>query len=275
MPSDPAYKDRIRDFYDLVSPYFRELWGEHLHDGLYETGSESKEEAQDKLVAYLAREGGIARGSRGLDIGCGMGATSVWLAKNLDCRMTGVTLSPVQVQVAKELAAREGVTAEFAVADAEQMSFPEPFDFLWMLGVLGHMGDQRAFLATTPKHIKPGGRFVLADWIAAEDLGDKDRKKYVAPVLDGMLMPEIATLRNYQDWFAENGYRVLSAQDIAQRTKQTWDEGVKLSQVPSLYKIARARGRDAVQLLRAILGMRTAMGRGMIGYGVVFAEKLP
>jgi len=271
--TDPSYKDRIRDFYDLVSPYFRDLWGEHLHDGLYETGAESKEEAQDKLVAYLAREAGLPRGARGLDIGCGMGATSVWLAKNLDARMTGITLSDVQVQVAKELAAREGVAAEFFVADAEEITFPEPFDFVWMLGVLGHMGDQRAFLRRTPPMLKTGGRFVLADWVAGEGLRDADRARYVDPVLDGMLMPEIASLQDYVTWFQENGYRVLTARDIADKTRKTWDEGVKLSQVPSLYKIARGRGRDAVQLLKAILGMRTAMGRGFIGYGVVFAEK--
>lgn len=274
--TDSAYKDRIRDFYDLVSPYFRELWGEHLHDGYYESGTETKEEAQDKLVAYLASAAGIPRGARGLDIGCGMGATSVWLAKHLACRMTGITLSPVQVEVARGLATRAGVDAEFVVGDAETMDFGTEFDFLWMLGVLGHMGNQRAFLASTPKLLRAGGRFVLADWVAAPTLTDKDRRKYVAPVLDGMLMPDIATLPDYVEWFAAHGYRVVAAQDIAARTRKTWDEGVKLSQVPSLYQLARARGRrDAIALLKAIRGMRAAMARGLIGYGVVVAERLP
>ncbi len=93
--TDPAYKDRIREFYDAVSPHFRDLWGEHLHDGLYERGDETKEAAQEKLVAWLAATAGLAPGSRGLDVGCGMGATSVWLARELGCRMTGITLSPV------------------------------------------------------------------------------------------------------------------------------------------------------------------------------------
>ena len=102
--TEQSYKDRIRDFYDLVSPHFREMWGEHLHDGFYPEGNETKEEAQDKLVAYLAGEAELEPGSLGLDIGCGMGATSVWLGRNLGCRMTGVTLSPVQVQLARALA---------------------------------------------------------------------------------------------------------------------------------------------------------------------------
>jgi tocopherol O-methyltransferase len=270
---DRQHKDRIRDFYDLVSPYFRDLWGPHLHDGYYAEGASTKEAAQDDLVAYLAASAAIPHGSRGLDVGCGMGATSVWLAKNLGCRMTGVTLSPVQVRIARELAESEGVDAEFSVADAESLETDSEFDFLWMLGVLGHFRDQRSFLNGSERFLRSGGRFVLADWVANPELSDRDRRKYVDPVLDGMLMPDIATVPQYVSWFEESGYKVLAARDIADATRKTWDEGVRISQVPDLYRIARETGRDAVALLRAIRGMRSAMARGPIGYGVVFAEK--
>jgi tocopherol O-methyltransferase len=272
--TEQHYKDRIRDFYDMVSPYFRDLWGEHLHDGYYESGATTKEAAQEELVAFVAKTAELPTGARGLDIGCGMGATSVWLARELGSRMTGVTLSPVQVEVARELALREGIDARFLVADAESMSFPEEFDFLWMMGVLGHMADQRAFLSSSPKLLRAGGRFVLADWVAAPDLSARDRAKFVDPVLDGMLMPDIASLDDYVRWFEESGYRVHVSRDIASATSRTWDEGVSISQVPHLYKLARGLGRDAVGVLQAIRGMRTAMGRGHIGYGIVVAEKL-
>ncbi len=271
--TDPAYKDRIREFYDAVSPHFRDLWGEHLHDGLYERGDETKEAAQEKLVAWLAATAGLAPGSRGLDVGCGMGATSVWLARELGCRMTGITLSPVQVEVARELARREGVEARFDVADAEAASFPEPFDFVWMVGVLGHMADQQAFLERSPRLLRPGGRFVLADWVAAPDLSARDRRKFVEPVLAGMLMPDIASVDDYVAWLGQSGYRVVFSRDIAESTRKTWDEGVSITQAPRIARLARTLGRDALGLLSAIRGMRTAMDRGLIGYGVVVAEK--
>jgi len=270
---DPqVYKDRIRDFYDLVSPYFRDLWGEHLHDGLYEAGDESKEAAQEKLVAFLACAARLPQGARGLDVGCGMGATSVWLARHLGCRMTGITLSSVQVEIARQLAAREQVDVRFLLGDAEAASFDDTFDFIWMLGVLGHFCDQRAFLRTTPRLLHDGGRFVLADWIVRPGVSARDFARHVEPVLAGMLMPQIASLDDYVGWFGENHYRVLESRDIAGVTRKTWDQGVTISQIPSLYRIARARGRDAVALLKAIRGMRTAMARGLIGYGVVLAE---
>jgi len=273
--SQQAYKDRIRNFYDIASPVFREFWGEHLHDGFYETGGESKTDAQVSLVRYLADAAALPRDARGVDVGCGMGATSVWLAKNLGARMTGVTLSPVQVEVARELAAREGVEAEFRLQDAETLGADEPFDFLWMVGVLGHLHDQRAFVEASPRLLREGGRYVLGDWVASGDLTDGDRRRYVEPVLEGMLMPDIASVADYQSWFEKSGYRVLVARDIAESTRRTWDEGVSIIQAPKILKLAAEVGRDALGLLRAIRGMRKAMDRGLIGYGVVIAEKLP
>jgi len=93
LSPEETYHERIRHFYDILSPHFRALWGPHLHDGFYETGKESKEDAQDKLVRYLSDFADLPRDAEGFDIGCGMGATSVWLAKNLGSRMTGITLS--------------------------------------------------------------------------------------------------------------------------------------------------------------------------------------
>lgn len=269
-----TYKDRIRVFYDKLSPHFRDLWGEHLHDGLYETGRETKEAAQEKLVAYLAEFAGLPKGASGLDIGCGMGATSVWLARNLDARMTGITLSPTQVQIARELAAREGVRADFRVADADQFHPEEPFDFVWMLGVLGHFEDQRAFVRTSGRYLRPGGHFVLADWVADPALRPEDRRRFVEPVLEGMLMPDIATLDDYVSWFGENGYRVLDSRDLTRETVRTWEEGVSISQAPDIARMAWDVGLEAVRLIKAINGMRQAMDRRLIRYGILAAEKL-
>ena len=270
---DPTgYKRRIEQFYDTVSPYFRDLWGPHLHDGLYDRGARTKEEAQDRLVAYLAERAEIARDSDGLDVGCGMGATSVWLARHLGCRMLGVTLSPVQVEMAEALARAEGVDATFLRRDAESLALPTHYDFLWMMGVLGHLPNQRAFVERARTLLRPGGKFVLADWVVTSGISERERRRYVDPVADGMLMPEIFSLEEYRHWFQEAGYRIVLHEDIAENTKQTWDEGVTLSQTPHLYRLAREIGGDTLGLLRAIRGMKTAMKRGSIGYGILVAE---
>lgn len=269
-----GYKRRVSAFWDKLSPHFRDLWGEHLHDGLYETGGESKEAAQEKLVAYLAEFAALPRDARGLDIGCGMGATSVWLAKHRGARMTGLTLSATQVRIARELAAREGVSAEFLHQDADRFEPGDPFDFAWMVGVLGHFEDQRGFLARSGRLVRGGGRFVLADWVAAPGLSASDRRRWVDPVLEGMLMPDIARLEDYVTWMNASGYRVLASRDLTRETAKTWDEGVSILKGPELLRMAWDVGREAVGLIAAVQGMKTAMARGLIRYGVLAAERL-
>src|SRR5437868_11418618 len=88
--------EAIQEHYDLASPYYEKLWGKHLHHGYYKTGRESKEEAADNLIKYLVGLVGIREGARVLDVGCGIGGTSVWLTEKLGCKVTGITISPIQ-----------------------------------------------------------------------------------------------------------------------------------------------------------------------------------
>ena len=55
----------------------------------------------------LISQSQIPRGSSVLDIGCGIGGTARYLAKTLDCHVTGITISPTQVKIARDLTIKE------------------------------------------------------------------------------------------------------------------------------------------------------------------------
>src|SRR5262250_2986254 len=114
-------KHKIVEHYDLLSPYYRSLWGEHIHHGYWIRGDESKEQAQIQLIEHLARLAGLKPRSEVLDIGCGFGGTSLYWARNFDARVTGITISPVQVQMASEAAAKENLGVNFLLMDADAM----------------------------------------------------------------------------------------------------------------------------------------------------------
>ena len=132
------------------------MWGQHIHHGYWIQGNESKETAQIQLIDHLAQLANLKTGSRILDIGCGFGGTSLHLAEKYGASVTGITISPVQVQMAKEAAAKSRLDANFLLMDAEQMQFAEPFDLLWSVESISHYSDPRTFFASAVKFLKPG-----------------------------------------------------------------------------------------------------------------------
>ena len=75
-------------------------------------------------LAALCR---IGQGQTVLDVGCGVGVTPCYLAKEHGCRVVGVDITPKMVERSQERAEREGVAdqVEFRVADARALSFED------------------------------------------------------------------------------------------------------------------------------------------------------
>lgn len=108
-----------------------------------------------------------------LDVGCGVGGTSRYLAKQLgsNAQVTGITLSPNQVNRATELAVEQGVpNAKFTVMDALKMDFPDnSFDIVWACESGEHMPDKKAYINEMMRVLKPGGKYVMATWCQRDD----------------------------------------------------------------------------------------------------------
>ena len=94
--------DAVRRHYDLTSFAYPVFWGEHLHHGLFLTGSESPRQAQIQLLEFCSTLLKIRQGSKVLDVGCGYGGSAIYLASNFRCNVDGLTLSPKQVRIARK-----------------------------------------------------------------------------------------------------------------------------------------------------------------------------
>src|SRR5258707_14602390 len=100
----PNAKSKIIEHYDVVSPYYYKLWGEHLHHGYCIRGDESKEKAQQQLIEHLARLAKIPQGAAILDGGCGFGVSRLYLCKQFGGTSTGITISRAQGESADRAA---------------------------------------------------------------------------------------------------------------------------------------------------------------------------
>lgn len=160
----PAHAERVRR---LPTPFqlFRYVSGsEHLHFGLYERPEQSLTEAQqrntDKLLRLIPRS---AR--RVLDVGCGIGGTSVLLAER---GHQVLALAPDQalIDYARSLAEERGVAhrCEFRALRLQDLPIDtEPFDVVLSQESLQYIHPLDATMRRIAELTRPGGRVVIGD----------------------------------------------------------------------------------------------------------------
>jgi len=265
-------KRRIVEHYDFVSPYYHSLWGEHLHHGYWIRGDESKEVAQLQLTEYLAELANIRTGSAVLDIGCGFGASSLYLAQKYKARATGITISPVQVEMARKAAVAAQLDARFLLMDAEALNFPLQFDLLWSVESISHYHDHRSFFANAARFLKPGGTFALTDWFKRAGLSPAQTRKFIEPIDRGMFV-DLETMDDYESHLVTSGLQIVHRQDLTRQCAKTWDLGLDMIRDRSFWALATKKGKDFVAYLKAFQAMRAGYASGNFVYGLFIARK--
>lgn len=268
-------KGVIRNHYDIVTPFYRLLWGPHIHHGFW-TADEKPQLAQIQLTEKLASCASIHRDSIVYDIGCGMGGSSVWLAKNKGCKVTGVTLSPVQRFYASWAATLGRVRPQpkFLRADAELLQFPtQSADYLWSVECTEHLFDKPAFFSKAATWLKPGGKFALAAWLAGDAPLSNEQTQLVTQVCKGMFCPSLGSQADYVRWFEDAGMNVTYKTYWTRQVERTWEICLDRVQKSRVRKLAKVIGANHVLFLDHFQAILDAYRTGAMEYGCFIAEK--
>ena len=264
-------KSKIIDHYDRVSPYYYSLWGEHLHHGYWIRGDESKETAQLQLIEYLSRLADVRAGSEVLDIGCGFGASSLYLAQKYAATATGITISPVQVEMANRAATAARATARFLLMDAEELRFDKQFDLLWSVESISHYQNIEQFFRSAATYLKPGGAFALTDWFKRENLSSTEYHKFISPIDKGMFV-ELHTMDDYAGYLESAGLQIVHRENLTTSCAKTWDLGLDIIKEKSFWALALEWGPEFLTYLKAFRAVRSALDHGAFVYGLFVAR---
>ena len=123
-------------------------------------------------VEFLREQLGLASGSRILDAPCGTGRLAVPLAA-LGCRVTGIDISVAAVTELRRQARKAGLSVEVLHGDMRSLPVRGPFDAACCMGSsFGYFPpDELQFFLDRPSAmLRPGGRFALETYMAAESL---------------------------------------------------------------------------------------------------------
>jgi SAM-dependent methyltransferase len=113
-------------------------------------------------VAEILHRLGIQRGASAIDVGCGSGWTTLFLAE-AGYDALGYDLVPANVELARGRAQRWGSSARLEVADMDELPGGPPADVALVFDALHHTHAQRAALHGVYRHLKPGGWVLLGE----------------------------------------------------------------------------------------------------------------
>ena len=115
----------------------------------------------------MAQDLGVGAGQTIIDLGCGQGGPSMWVARATGAALVGIDLSPVGVAHASERAQNQGLAdrTRFQVGDITATGLPETsLDGAMSVDVLWAVPDKLGALREAARILKPGARFAFTNW---------------------------------------------------------------------------------------------------------------
>lgn len=152
--------------YDVSNDFFKLWLGQRMvySCAYFEHRDATLDEAQDAKLRHICRKLRLQPGQRLLDIGCGWGGLAIFAAQHHGVRVTGVTLSRHQAELANARVREAGVADKVTIAlkDYRELRGEEPFDAIVSIGMSEHVGrtELANYFSFGRELLKPGGVFL-------------------------------------------------------------------------------------------------------------------
>jgi ubiquinone/menaquinone biosynthesis C-methylase UbiE len=147
-----------------------------------------------------------------LDVGCGIGGASRYLASAIGCRVTGIDLTAAYIAAAEELTRRTGLgdRISYRVASALSMPFQDgAFDAAITIHAAMNIRDRAGLYREVARILKPGAAFCIYDVMK----GEKDGLKYPVPWAETPATSRLTTPQEMQALLGGAGFEVREVED--------------------------------------------------------------
>ena len=274
-------QNRIKNFYDASSGLWEQVWGEHMHHGYYgPDGKQRKErrQAQIDLIEECLAWAKVQTASQILDVGCGIGGSSLYLAEKFGASAEGITLSPVQANRATQRAEAAGLSQRvgFQVADALAIPFPdESFDLVWSMESGEHMPNKQKFLQECYRVLKPGGKFLMATWChrPTPPALTPDEQQHLEKIYRVYCLPYVISLPDYAQIAQETGFTAIQTADWSEAVAPFWNIVIDSALTPAALIGLVQSGWTTIQAALSLGLMSRGYERGLVKFGLLCGEK--
>ncbi len=169
--------------YDIGNDLYRQMLDSRM---IYSCGywpeASTLEQAQENKLDLICRKLGLQAGMRVLDIGCGWGGTSKYIAERYDVEVVGCTVSAEQAHLAQEQC--QNLPVKILLQDYGAIS--GSFDRILSIGMFEHVGykNYRKYMTTVARMLKEDGLFLL------QTIGSNKSVIIVDPWIERYIFPK-------------------------------------------------------------------------------------
>ncbi len=195
-------RKNIHAHYDLGNDFYK-LWLDSTmsYSSAIFSGSagEDMESAQDAKNDRILARLGVERHHELLEIGCGWGGFAERAATTTGCHVTGLTISPAQLEFAKNRIAAAGLEERVDLRFCDYRDSAGQFDRVVSIEMVEAVGERYwpAYFATVRERLKPGGRAMIQSIVIAEEAFESYRstsdfiREHIFP---GGMLPSVARI---------------------------------------------------------------------------------
>jgi SAM-dependent methyltransferase len=213
----------VRDYYDAnTGAFVRHGQGGALgsiHRAVWGPGVVTREQAFHYVEDLIAREIGalaLDRAADVVDLGCGVGASLMYLAQQRDIVGTGLTLSPVQARHGAVRITALGLGDRIRIREGDFSALPadiDAADLAYAIESFVHGPSPERFFAEAARVLRPGGRLLVCDDVRVGE-SSVTASRTIAQFTRGWRVNSLLRPAEWQHLAAQNGLTHVSTIDL-------------------------------------------------------------
>lgn len=208
--AEPISQEMVDEYYRRCISIYLNFIGIHWHTGFYLDDNKNISPVdQNRMTRCIAESIDLSQQDRVLDVGCGIGGTACYLAKEYGCMVNGLTPVETQRETAFELISKFGVEDRVTIDLGHASLLPYPdnsFDVVLFFESPCHFPDRQTFFNEVFRVLKPNGRMAGEDWLATDLISKDMLKKWIQPICKTWAIPMLGTGSCYLTQFENAGF---------------------------------------------------------------------